>query len=69
MNNWVLSLMIYFFSKDELIKNYIHSHSGSKISLDKQKIALSSSLYQDLALQIKDVGLKRSIEAQLKKSL
>tara|TARA_B100002052_G_scaffold190633_1_gene173740 strand:- start:3712 stop:5247 length:1536 start_codon:yes stop_codon:yes gene_type:complete len=57
-----------FLSKDELIKNYIHSHSGSKISLDKQKIALSS-LYQDLALQIKDVGLKRSIEAQLKKSL
>ena len=57
-----------FLSEDDLNKRYVLAHSNTEISLEKDKKDLDL-LYQKLASKTTDIGLQKSIKAQLQKQL
>ena len=57
-----------FFSNDQLNKKYLIKNYKSNISLENDKKRLTL-LFQDIESRTNDVGLKRSINAQLQKQL
>ena len=55
-----------FLSEDELHKRYVLTNSNEGMSFKNEKDDLDL-LYQNISLKTSDVGLKKSIEAQLQK--